>query len=130
MSGHISLSGIISRMAEHDLPDDWFREVIGPGGTYYVIKAVRRGQPLTWENDAWFVTFFTFVIRVLVEPFRAQRLRIEATEHANDGDYLVGVVHDGHWLVRVVRSEYVGSPEEVASKLDEFESAVRDGSLH
>jgi hypothetical protein len=78
-------------MAERDLPDEWFREVTGPGGTYYVIKAVRRGQPLTWENDAWVATFLTFVARVLVEPILTLRHRTEAKERDNDIDYLVGV---------------------------------------
>lgn len=117
-------------MAELDLPDHWFREVTGPDGrTYYVIKAVRRGQPLTWDNDAWFATWFTALVNFLAEPFRVRRRRNDALEHEDDGDYLVGVIHDGHWRVRVVQSTYVRSHAEVENKLNEFEAAVREGRL-
>ena len=121
---------MINPMAQPDLPDGWFREVTGPDGrNYFVIKAVRRGQPLTWENDAWFADFLTILVLALREPFRARRRRTEAQKHADVGGYLVGVVHDGHWRVRIVRSAYVRSPAEVESKLDEYEAAVREGRL-
>jgi hypothetical protein len=117
-------------MTGTDLPEDWYREVTGPDGTpYYVVKAVRRGQRLTWDNDAWFANLMTVLVFVLTELFRGRALQAEAKQRANDGDYLVGVIHDGHWRVRIVRSEYVGSPAEVADKLDEFEAAVRGGRL-
>ena len=113
-----------------DLPPDWDRSLKGPSGRTYYVRAVRRGEGLRDSGAAPLIdlvsmitAFAIWAAGLLVRPLRLRRAQ------RRHGGFVVGVVRDNPWWIKVVRSEPVATDSEVTRKLDEYERLVRSGEI-
>jgi hypothetical protein len=113
-----------------DLPPEWDRSLKGPNGRTYYVRAVRRGEGLRDPGAAPLIDLASmitaFVIWAAALVLRPLRLRRAQRRY---GAFMVGVVRDSPWWIRVVRSEPVATDSEVALKLDEYERLVGSGEI-
>jgi hypothetical protein len=113
-----------------ELPPEWDRSLKGPSGRTYYVRAVRRGEGLRDPGAAPLIdlvsmitAFMIWAAGLVVRPLRLRRAQ------RRHGGFVVGVVRDSPWWIKVVRTEAVATDSEVAMKLDEYERLVESGEI-
>ncbi|MCU1443275.1 MAG: hypothetical protein JWQ59_1425, partial [Cryobacterium sp.] len=97
-----------------------------PSGRQYEVRAVRKGESLRTGGQLFFLGVWELVVALVV---LAAGALVRETRVRSSRGFVVGVVHEGPFLIRVVHREDVESEAELSSKVIELAQRVERGEF-